>query len=62
MTIESYNRHAPHPWFEVEDDCLMIGGKSVIELAVQAGQTPSYVYDRSAHAGSRRRHRRRIGW
>ncbi|MCC7083309.1 MAG: pyridoxal-dependent decarboxylase, exosortase A system-associated, partial [Burkholderiales bacterium] len=48
MTIESYNRHAPHPWFEVEDDCLMIGGKSVIELAVQAGQTPYYVYDRSA--------------
>lgn len=47
MTIESFNRHAPHPWFAVDDDCLTIGGRSVVELATQAGQTPFYVYDRS---------------
>lgn len=39
--------HAPHPWFGVDDDCLTIGGHSVVELALQAGQTPFYVYDRS---------------
>lgn len=46
MTLDGFTRHAPHPWFAVEDDCLMIGGKSVVELATQAGQTPFYVYDR----------------
>ncbi|MGE3666793.1 MAG: pyridoxal-dependent decarboxylase, exosortase A system-associated, partial [Steroidobacteraceae bacterium] len=39
--------HAPHPWFGVEGDCLTIGGRTVVELAAQAGQTPFYVYDRS---------------
>jgi len=39
--------HAPHPWFGVEGDCLTIGGRTVVELVAQAGQTPFYVYDRS---------------
>lgn len=39
--------HAPHPWFGIEGDCLNIGGRSVVDLATQAGQTPFYVYDRS---------------
>ena len=47
MTVVSFKQHAPHPWFSVADDQLLIGGRPVIELAVQAGQTPFYVYDRS---------------
>ena len=39
--------HAPHPWFGILGDCLNIGGRSVVDLATQAGQTPFYVYDRS---------------
>lgn len=38
--------HAEHPWFEVADDCLVIGGRKVTEIAAQAGRTPFYVYDR----------------
>lgn len=47
MTIASLGQHAPHPWFEVEDDCLMIGGRSLLEIAAQVGRTPFYAYDRS---------------
>jgi diaminopimelate decarboxylase len=39
--------HAEHPWFEVADDCLVIGGHKVTEVAAQVGRTPFYVYDRS---------------
>jgi len=39
--------HASHPWFGVDGDCLTIGGRPIVELAAQAGQTPFYVYDRS---------------
>lgn len=46
MTVVSFKQHAPHPWFSVADDQLLIGGRPVAELAVQAGQTPFYVYDR----------------
>ena len=38
--------HAEHPWFEVADDCLVIGGRKVTEIAAQVGRTPFYVYDR----------------
>jgi len=47
MTIANFTQHAPHPWFAVADDKLMIGDRSVADLAAQAGQTPFYVYDRS---------------
>lgn len=46
MTVVSFKQHAPHPWFSVADDQLLIGGRPVAELAVQTGQTPFYVYDR----------------
>lgn len=46
MSIANFKQHAPHPWFEVAGDQLLIGGRSVADLAVQAGQTPFYVYDR----------------
>ena len=46
MTITSLVQHAPHPWFDVVDDCLMLGGRSITELATAVG-TPFYAYDRN---------------
>lgn len=40
--------HAPQSQFEVENGCLMIGGKPVTLLADEAGTTPFYAYDRRA--------------
>jgi diaminopimelate decarboxylase len=39
-------QHASHPFFTVVDDCLTISGRSIAELAAQAGQTPFYAYAR----------------
>jgi diaminopimelate decarboxylase len=39
--------HAPHPWFEVIDDVLQVGGRSLLDIAAEIGRTPFYVYDRS---------------
>jgi diaminopimelate decarboxylase len=47
MSGLTFAQHAPHPWFRVADDQLVIGGRSILELAELAGQTPFYVYDRS---------------
>jgi diaminopimelate decarboxylase len=46
MTIEGLGQHAPHPFFGVVDDCLTISGRSLIDVAAQAGRTPFYVYAR----------------
>lgn len=40
------NGHATHTSFEVKDDCLHIGGRSILDIAKQAGRTPFYAYDR----------------
>ena len=44
----SVNRpvHAPMDQFPVADDCLVIGGIPLPELARRAGRTPFYAYDR----------------
>ena len=34
--------------FPVVDDCLQIGGMSLLELAQRVGRTPFYAYDRAA--------------
>jgi diaminopimelate decarboxylase len=47
MTIDSLKQHAPHPWFDVKDDVLQIGGRSVVDVAAEVGRTPFYAYDRS---------------
>lgn len=39
--------HATHPWFEVRNDCLVVGGRLLTEIAADVGRTPFYVYDRS---------------
>jgi diaminopimelate decarboxylase len=49
MTIE-FAHHAPHPWFDVAGDCLVIGGRRITEIADQVGRTPFYAYDRQVVA------------
>ncbi len=39
-------QHAPLEHFAVENDCLVIGGVNVTDLAARVGQTPFYAYDR----------------
>lgn len=41
-------KHAPLTEFPVIDDCLQIGGISLVRLAQRVGRTPFYAYDRSA--------------
>src|SRR5690349_14843785 len=38
--------HAPMNQFPVMDDCLVVGGISLPELARRVGSTPFYAYDR----------------
>jgi diaminopimelate decarboxylase len=45
---DSRPAHAPLIQFGILDDQLVIGGQSLDELALQAGQTPFYVYEREA--------------
>src|SRR5512145_2308306 len=39
-------RHAPMDQFPVVDDCLVVGGVPLTELARRVGRTPFYAYDR----------------
>lgn len=38
--------HVDIDGFEVRDNCLCVGGKTVVEIASEVGQTPFYAYDR----------------
>jgi diaminopimelate decarboxylase len=40
-------QHAPLVQFEVENDCLQIGGMALTRLAERVGSTPFYAYDRA---------------
>ncbi|SOD40371.1 pyridoxal-dependent decarboxylase, exosortase A system-associated [Nitrosovibrio sp. Nv4] len=44
-------KHAPAIQFPVRDDCLQIGGMSLIRLAQRVGRTPFYAYDRQRITG-----------
>lgn len=46
MTLE-FTQHETHPWFDVRDDILCVGAVPVTEIALRAGRTPFYAYDRS---------------
>lgn len=43
--IATLGKHAAHPWFEVADDVIMVGGKPITMIAQEIGRTPFYVYD-----------------
>jgi diaminopimelate decarboxylase len=46
MSIDTLPQHAAHPWFEVRDDELCLGGRKLSQIAAQVGRTPFYAYDR----------------
>ena len=46
MTNTPRPAHWPMSQFPVVDDCLQIGGISLLHVAARAGQTPFYAYDR----------------
>jgi|HigsolmetaAR206D_1030411.scaffolds.fasta_scaffold01163_11 pyridoxal-dependent decarboxylase, exosortase system type 1 associated len=47
MTTANPLSHVSLDWFEVKDDCLVVGGRKLTEVAAIVGRTPFYVYDRS---------------
>ena len=46
MSIDGLGQHSVHPFFAVVEDCLTIGGRSLLDIAAQAGKTPFYAYSR----------------
>ena len=46
MSLGDLGPHAPHPFFGVADDCLTVAGRSLVDIAGQAGRTPFYAYSR----------------
>jgi diaminopimelate decarboxylase len=46
MSLDVLSQHASHPFFGVVDDHLTISGRSINEIAGQAGRTPFYAYAR----------------
>ena len=47
MSVTISGQHAPHPWFTVKDDELVVAGRKISEIAAEVGRTPFYVYDKS---------------
>jgi len=45
--LDAFSQHGPHPWFRAEGDELVVGGRTVTQLAAEIGSTPFYVYDRA---------------
>ena len=39
--------HCPQNSFPIKDNCLVVGGKLITELASETGQTPFYAYDKN---------------
>ena len=48
MTLVVSPAHAAQPFWDVEADCLVVGGEKVTDLAARVGRTPFYAYDRAA--------------
>jgi diaminopimelate decarboxylase len=46
MSLDALPQHAPHPFFGVADDQLLIGERPIADIARQAGRTPFYAYAR----------------
>ena len=47
MTIDTLAQHEAHPWFDVHNDVLNVGGFPIPKLAERAGGRAFYVYDSS---------------
>jgi diaminopimelate decarboxylase len=47
VSLAEFSQHAGHPYYSTRDGQLLVGGRSVSELAAQAGRTPFYAYDRA---------------
>jgi diaminopimelate decarboxylase len=47
MSVTISGQHAPHPWFTVKDDELVVAGRKISAIAAEVGRTPFYVYDKS---------------
>ena len=46
QTKKNRPQHVPMEQFAIENNCLLVGGTPITELAERAGQTPFYAYDR----------------
>jgi diaminopimelate decarboxylase len=46
VSVSELAQHAPHPFFEVVRDHLIVSGRSVSDIAAQVGRTPFYLYAR----------------
>ena len=42
----THPKHAPITQFPLSEDCLEVGGMSLLRLAQRVGRTPFYAYDR----------------
>jgi diaminopimelate decarboxylase len=60
MTIDTLTQHEAHRWFEVHDDVLYVGGRSIVEIAAATDGRPFYVYDRSVMSEKVRELRRTL--
>jgi diaminopimelate decarboxylase len=50
MTIAQFSQHPPSPFYSAQGDELLVGGRTLSDLAAQFGHTPFYVYDREVIA------------
>jgi diaminopimelate decarboxylase len=50
MSIDTFPQHAANPYYRVENDELLIGGRKLGDIAREVGRTPFYVYDRQVMA------------
>jgi diaminopimelate decarboxylase len=47
--VKTKPAHAPHPFFQAtRDDCLLVGDRTLTDVASEVGSTPFYVYSRAA--------------
>jgi diaminopimelate decarboxylase len=46
MPLSNLPQHSDHPFFEVRDNSIVVGGMPLGELAARVGRTPFYAYSR----------------
>jgi diaminopimelate decarboxylase len=48
VTLPATATHAAQPFLDVADDCLVIAGQKITDVAARVGRTPFYAYDSAA--------------